>query len=52
VHRRKDTDVDLGVELVLSLWSLPKEVMQEINAELHQEKELWRLVREALRSQH
>jgi len=28
----KGTDVDLGVGLVLTLWSCPKEVMEKINA--------------------
>jgi hypothetical protein len=32
VHRSKSTDVDLGVGLVFSLGSRPKEIMQEINA--------------------
>jgi hypothetical protein len=31
VHRSKGTDVDLGVGLVLTLWSCPKEVMKKIN---------------------
>jgi hypothetical protein len=32
VHRSKGTDVDLGVGLVLTLWSRPKEVLEKINA--------------------
>jgi hypothetical protein len=28
VHRSEGTDVDLGVGFVLTLWSLPKEVMK------------------------
>jgi hypothetical protein len=32
VHRSKGTDVDLGVGLVLTLWSRPKEVVEKINA--------------------
>lgn len=31
MHRSKGTDVDLGVGLVLTLWSRPKEVMEKIN---------------------
>jgi hypothetical protein len=32
MHRSEGTDVDLGVGLVLTLWSRPKEVMKKINA--------------------
>jgi hypothetical protein len=29
VHRNEGTDVDMGVGLVLTLWSCPKEVMEK-----------------------
>jgi hypothetical protein len=32
MHRSKSTVVDLGVRLVFSLWSRPKEIMQKVNA--------------------
>jgi len=32
MHRSKSTDVDLGVGLVFSLWSCPKEIIKKVNA--------------------